>query len=61
MTGNFIKLKKNLKSFAKRVKDFRYTDRMLITFLLTGHWGLRTTYWPRHWKLKLKSLIKSGK
>ncbi len=40
MTGNFIKLKKNLKSFAKRVKDFRYTDRMLITFLLTGALGL---------------------
>ena len=40
MTGNFIKLKKNLKSFAKRVKDLRYTDRMLITFLLTGALGL---------------------
>ena len=36
MTKNLYKLKKDLKSFAKRVKDFKYTDRVLVTFLLTG-------------------------
>ena len=36
MTNNLTVLKKNLKSFAKRVKDFKYTESALITFLLTG-------------------------
>ncbi|AMD94318.1 autotransporter-associated N-terminal domain-containing protein [Leptotrichia sp. oral taxon 847] len=36
MTNNLKVLKKELKSFAKRVKDFKYTDSALITFLLTG-------------------------
>ncbi len=36
MTNNLKDLKKELKSFAKRVKDFKYTDSALITFLLTG-------------------------
>ena len=36
MTNNLIVLKKDLKSFAKRVKDFKYTESALITFLLTG-------------------------
>jgi len=36
MTKNFLKLKKDLKSFAKRVKDFKYTDKVLVVFLLTG-------------------------
>ena len=36
MTNNLKNLKKDLKSFAKRVKGFKYTDSSLITFLLTG-------------------------
>ena len=36
MTNNLKELKQELKSFAKKVKDFRYTDSALITFLLTG-------------------------
>ena len=36
MNKNFIRLKKDLKSFAKRVKNFKYTDRILVVFLLTG-------------------------
>ena len=36
MTSNLKEIKKQLKSFAKRVKDFKYTDSALITFLLTG-------------------------
>ena len=36
MTSNLKEIKKQLKSFAKRVKDFKYTDSAVITFLLTG-------------------------
>ena len=36
MTNNLLKLKKDLKSFAKRCKDFKYTDSALIAFLITG-------------------------
>jgi len=39
MTNNLKDLKKELKSFAKRVKDFKYTDSALISFLLTGAIG----------------------
>lgn len=42
MTKNFSRLKKDLKSFAKRVKDFRYTDRVLVVFLLTGAIGMES-------------------
>ena len=41
MTGNLLNLKKDLKSFAKRCKDFRYTDVALITFLITGVVSIR--------------------
>ncbi len=40
MTDNLKNLRKELKSFAKRVKDFKYTDSALITFLLTGMIGI---------------------
>ena len=40
MTNNLRVLKKDLKSFAKRVKDFKYTESALITFVLTGLIGL---------------------
>ena len=40
MTNNLKKLKQELKSFAKRVKDFKYTDAALISFLLTGAIGI---------------------
>ena len=36
MTNNLLNLKKNLKSFAKRCKDFKYTDSALLAFLLSG-------------------------
>ena len=41
MTGNLLNLKKDLKSFAKRCKDFRYTNAALITFLITGVVSMR--------------------
>ena len=40
MTDNLRNLKKELKAFAKRVKDFKYTDSAVITFLLTGMLGI---------------------
>ena len=40
MTKNLSRIKKDLKSFAKRVKDFKYTDKLLIMFLLTGTIGI---------------------
>ena len=39
MTNNLKELRQDLKSFAKKVKDFKYTDSALITFLLTGAIG----------------------
>ena len=36
MTNNLLNLKKDLKSFAKRCKDFKYTDSALLGFLLSG-------------------------
>ena len=44
MTNNLRGLKKELKSFAKRVKDFKYTDSALIAFLLTGIIGLSVAF-----------------
>ena len=38
MTNNLLELKKDLKSFAKKCKDFKYTDSALISFLLCGNW-----------------------
>ena len=35
-SNNLKQLEKDLKIFAKRVKDFKYTDSALITFLMTG-------------------------
>ena len=36
MTNNLRKVKKDLCAFAKKCKDFKYTDSALITFLITG-------------------------
>ena len=36
MTNNLRKVKQDLCSFAKRAKDFKYTDSALFVFLLTG-------------------------
>ena len=36
MTNNLSQLKRDLKSFAKKCKDFKYTDSALFTFLLNG-------------------------
>ena len=36
MTNNLKTLQKDLRSFAKRHKNFKYTDSALVTFLLTG-------------------------
>ena len=36
MTNNLRKVKQDLCTFAKRVKDFKYTDSALIIFLMTG-------------------------
>ena len=40
MNKNLSRIKKDLKSFAKRVKDFKYTDKVLVMFLLTGTIGI---------------------
>ncbi|MBB1535307.1 autotransporter-associated N-terminal domain-containing protein [Leptotrichia sp.] len=36
MSNNLRQLSKDLKAFAKRCKDFRYTEQALLAFLLTG-------------------------
>jgi hypothetical protein len=36
VTNNLLQLKKDLKSFAKKCKGFKYTDSALFTFLLNG-------------------------
>ena len=36
MTNNLLQVKKDLKSFAKKCKNFKYTDSALLTFLLSG-------------------------
>ncbi|NWO18093.1 autotransporter-associated N-terminal domain-containing protein [Leptotrichia sp. oral taxon 223] len=36
MTNNLRKVSQDLRAFAKRTKDFKYTDSALITFLMTG-------------------------
>ena len=36
MTNNLRNLQKDLRAFAKRTKDFKYTDSALVTFLMTG-------------------------
>ena len=36
MTNNLRKISQELRTFAKRTKDFKYTDSALIIFLMTG-------------------------
>ena len=36
MTNNLRKISQDLRTFAKKTKDFKYTDSALITFLMTG-------------------------
>ena len=36
MTNNLRKISQDLRAFAKRTKDFKYTDSALIIFLMTG-------------------------
>ena len=36
MTNNLRNLQKDLRAFAKKTKDFKYTDSALVTFLMTG-------------------------
>ena len=36
MTNNLRKISQDLRTFAKRTKDFKYTDSALIVFLMTG-------------------------
>jgi len=40
MTNNLRRLKKDLCSFAKKCREFKYTDSALITFLITGGVGI---------------------
>ena len=39
MTNDLRKLSKDLKAFAKKCKDFKYTEQMLFVFLLCGILG----------------------
>ena len=43
MTNNLKHLSKELKSFAKKCKDFSYTESALFSFLLTGIVSLANT------------------
>ena len=43
MTNNLKKLEKDLKAFAKRCKEFKYTEQALFTFLLGGTFGFSAT------------------
>ena len=43
MTNNLKKLEKDLKSFAKRCKEFKYTEQALLAFLLGGIFGFSET------------------
>ena len=36
MTNNLRRFSQDLRAFAKRTKDFKYTESALITFLITG-------------------------
>ena len=36
MTNNLRKISQDLRVFAKKTKNFKYTDSTLITFLLSG-------------------------
>ena len=40
MTNNLRKISQELRTFAKRTKDFKYTDKVLVMFLLTGTIGI---------------------
>ena len=40
-SNNLRQLEKDLKAFAKRVKDFKYADSALIIFLITGIVSIR--------------------
>lgn len=58
MTNNLRKAKKDLCSFAKKCKDFKYTDSALIIFLITG--AIRTCFllkWAKASKIKNKSSL----
>ena len=43
MNNSLRRLEKNLRSYAKRCKDVKYTSGLLLTFLLTGMLSLSTT------------------
>ncbi len=40
MKDSLRQLKKDLKSFAKRCKDFKYTEAAVFVFLLVGMLGI---------------------
>ena len=46
MTNSLRKLAKDLKAFAKRCKDFKYTEKALFTFLLCGIAGFADVSTP---------------
>ena len=46
MTNNLRQISKDLRAFAKRTKDFKYTDSALIIFLMTGMISITTNLFP---------------
>ena len=46
MTNNLRKISKDLRAFAKRTKDFKYTDSALIIYLMTGMVSITTNLFP---------------
>ena len=46
MTNNLRQISKDLRAFAKRTKDFKYTDSALIIFLITGMVSITTNLFP---------------
>ena len=55
MTNNLRKVKKDLCAFAKKCKDFKYTDSALITFLITGAVNISQFIFCRNWQKYKKS------
>ena len=43
MSNNLKRLAKELRRYAKRCKDIKYTDSLLLTFLITGMFTLASS------------------
>ena len=53
MTNNLKGIRKGLCAFAKRCKEFKYTDSALITFLVTGAVSISSNLFSAETDIKL--------